>query len=183
MWAELSHNFAKTFQATYKRPASVEELRACTQKPRESIRSYVSRWTIIRNAAEGISEERAIDAFIYGLRRVELKEELGRVKPTSTAHLMEIANRWADGEDSLHTNHARSYDDDADARYTEDPDRRHDHDRRRKRKSRSYDAADGTEMMAAGFAKKRDSDNRVTSSRPPKPPPRTTTCLVIGLAR
>ena len=81
---------------------------------------------------------------------------------------MDIANRWADGEDSLHSNRARSPDDDdADARYPTDTGRRRDRnsDRRRKRKSRGYDEADGTEMVAAGFADKRDDENRDSGYR------------------
>ena len=167
-WDDLVHSFVRNFQATYKRQASFEEVRACAQRSNKSIRSYIQRWTILKNAAEDISEERAIDAFIGGLRRQEFKEELGRVKPKTIGHLMDIANRWADGEDSLHRNRARSPDDDdADARYPTDTGRRRDRnsDRRRKRKDRGYDEADGTEMIAAGFADKRDDENRNSGYR------------------
>ena len=49
------------------------------------IRSYVQRWTIMRNSAEDISEESAVGAFKRGLRRRELKEELGRTKPKTVS--------------------------------------------------------------------------------------------------
>ena len=92
-WSELYMKFTKTFAATYKRPANIEELRACTQKKGESICSYISRWTNIHNAAEGVSEERAINAFVAGVSREDLKEELRRLGPGSITHLMEIANK------------------------------------------------------------------------------------------
>jgi hypothetical protein len=111
-WDNLVYIFIRNFQSTYKRPASIEELQACAQRSGESIRSYIQRWTILKNTAEDISEERAIDAFNTGLRRRDLKEELRRVKPKTIAHQMDIANRSADGEDSLHNSHARSIDDD-----------------------------------------------------------------------
>jgi hypothetical protein len=42
-WNDLVHDFIQNFQATYMRPASMEQLRACTQKQNESIRSYIQR--------------------------------------------------------------------------------------------------------------------------------------------
>ena len=75
-WDDLVYDFVHNFRATYKRPASIEELRSCTQGSNESIRKYIQRWTIMRNSAEDISEESAVDAFKRGLRRRELKESL-----------------------------------------------------------------------------------------------------------
>lgn len=136
-WSNLVHSFVRNFLATYKRPASIEELRACAQSSSKSIRSYIQRWTILRNTAEDISEEKAIDPFNTGLRRRDLKEELGFVKPKTIAQLMDIANRWADGEDSLHNGCARWLgDEDREARYQLDSGYRRDRnsDRRMKRK-------------------------------------------------
>ena len=100
-------------------------MRACTQKKGESIRSYISRWTNIHNAAEGVSEERAIDAFVAGISREDLKEELGRLGPATTTHLMEISNKWAKGEDSVRGDRTRPREDDYkdNARYQDEPDR------------------------------------------------------------
>jgi hypothetical protein len=55
---------------------------------------------MIKNSAEGVSDERAIDAFTAGLRRSDLVEEIGRTRPTTVAELMEQANKFADGEDA-----------------------------------------------------------------------------------
>jgi hypothetical protein len=60
----------------------------------------------LKNTVEDIPEERAIDAFNTGLRRSNLKEELGRVKPRTITSLMGITNQWANGEDSLHNSRA-----------------------------------------------------------------------------
>ena len=92
-WDELVYSFVRNFKGTYKRPASIEELRCCQQRSGESLRSYIQRWSIIKNSAENISEDRAIDAFNGGVRRMELREELGRSKPKTIDHLMEITNR------------------------------------------------------------------------------------------
>jgi hypothetical protein len=47
-----------------------------------------------------VSGERAIDAFIVGLRRGDLVEEMGRIKPKTVSDLMDVASRFADGEDA-----------------------------------------------------------------------------------
>jgi hypothetical protein len=49
-----------------------------------------------------VSDARAIDAFAFGLRCSDLIEELGRIRPRMVLELMEVANRFADGEDACH---------------------------------------------------------------------------------
>jgi hypothetical protein len=99
-WDELTRQFTSNFKSTYKRPASIEEVGACTQQRNETLRSYIQRWSIIENSAVDVSNERAIDAFTVGLRRADLVEEMGRIKPKTVSELMDIANRFADGEDA-----------------------------------------------------------------------------------
>jgi hypothetical protein len=67
-WEELTKKFTSNFKSTYKRPASIEEVKACVQQGNETLRSYVQRWSIIKNSAVEVSDERAIDAFTLGLR-------------------------------------------------------------------------------------------------------------------
>jgi hypothetical protein len=69
------------------------------QQRGETLRAYIQRWSIIKNSAVEVSDEREIDAFIVGLRRGDLVEEMGRIKPKTVSDLMDIANRFADGED------------------------------------------------------------------------------------
>jgi hypothetical protein len=76
------------------------------QRRDETLRSYIQRWSIIKNSAEDVSNERAIDAFSAGLLRSDLVEEVGRIKPKTVSELMEMANRFADGEDA-HNNKRR----------------------------------------------------------------------------
>jgi hypothetical protein len=67
-WEELSKQFTSNFKSTYKRPASIEEVKACVQQRNETLRLYIQRWSIIKNSAVEVSDERAIDAFMPGLR-------------------------------------------------------------------------------------------------------------------
>src|SRR3954471_2037011 len=73
-WEELAYSFVRNFKGTSKRPASIEELRACTQRTGKSIRSYILRWFHIKNSAAHISEERTIEAFKDGVKRPDFKE-------------------------------------------------------------------------------------------------------------
>jgi hypothetical protein len=71
------------------------------QRKGETLRSYIQRWCIIKNSAEDVSDERAVDALSVGLRRSDLVEELGRTRPKTVSELIEIARRFADGEDAF----------------------------------------------------------------------------------
>jgi hypothetical protein len=99
-WEDLTRQFTRNFKSTYKRPASTEEVKACVQQRGETLRAYIQRWSLIKNSAVEVSDERAIDAFIAGLRRGDLVEEMGRIKPRTVSDLMDVANRFVDGEDA-----------------------------------------------------------------------------------
>jgi hypothetical protein len=66
-WETFEDLFVKNFRSTCKKPASIEQLRACKQKYGEPMRTYIQRWNIIKNSAKNVSDERAIDAFSNGL--------------------------------------------------------------------------------------------------------------------
>jgi hypothetical protein len=57
---------------------------------------------------EDVSDKRAVDAFLAGLRHLDLVEELGRTRPKTISELMKIASRFADGEDAYNNKRARS---------------------------------------------------------------------------
>jgi hypothetical protein len=107
-WGELESQFARNFCSTYKRPASLEEIKSCMQKKGKTLRSYIQRWSVIKNSAEDVSDERAIDAFSAGLHRLDLMEEIGRIKPRTVSELMEVANIFADREDAYNNKRRRS---------------------------------------------------------------------------
>src|SRR3954464_6505222 len=98
---QFRNAFIENFKSTYKRPTSLEELRACRQGTRESLRAYIQRWTILKNSVEDISDESTIDAFRRGLQRIDFKEQLGQLKVRTLAQLLENTNNLADGEDSI----------------------------------------------------------------------------------
>jgi hypothetical protein len=111
-WDELTRQFTSDFNSTYKRPASIEDVKVCTQQRNETLRSYMQRSSIIKNSAVDVSDERAIDAFTVGLRQADLVEEMGWIKPKIVSELVDIANRFADGEDACNNKRTRSPKDD-----------------------------------------------------------------------
>jgi hypothetical protein len=139
-WEELTKQFMSNFKSTYKRPASIEEVKACVQQRNETLRAYIQRWSIIKNSAVKVSDERAIDAFTLGLRRGDLVEEIGRLKPKTISYLMDIANMFADGEDACNNKWTRSPEDDRGNRYGGE-----------RRRSRNYDNYGSHSQVAAGY--------------------------------
>jgi hypothetical protein len=139
-WEELTKQFTSNFKSTYKRPASIEEVKACVQQRNETLRAYIQRWSIIKNSAVKVSDKRAIDAFIVGLRQGDLVEEMGRIKPKIISDLMDIANRFADGEYACNNKRTPSREDDRGNRY-----------RGQRRRSRNYDNYGSHSQIAAGY--------------------------------
>jgi hypothetical protein len=139
-WAELTKQFTSNFKSTYKRPASIEEVKACVQQRGETLRAYIQRWSIIKNSAVEVSDERAIDAFIVGLRRGDLVEEMGRIKLKTISDLMDVANRFADGEDACNNKCTRSPEDDRGNRYGG-----------QRRRSYNYDNYGSHSQVATGY--------------------------------
>jgi hypothetical protein len=91
-WEDLTKQFTSNFRSTYKRPTSIEEVKACVQQRDETLRAYIQKWSLIKKLAIEVLDERAIDAFVIGLRRRDLVEEMGRIKPKTVSELMDVAS-------------------------------------------------------------------------------------------
>jgi hypothetical protein len=139
-WEELTKQFTSNFKSTYKRPTSIEEVKACVQQRGETLRAYIQRWSIIKNSAVEVSDERVIDAFIIGLRQGDLVEEMGRIKTKTVSDLTDVANRFADREDACNNKCTRSPEDDRGNGYGGQC-----------RRSRNYDNYGSHNQVAAGY--------------------------------
>jgi hypothetical protein len=87
---------------------------------------------------------------------MDFVEELGRVRPKSVGELMDLANKWANGEDTASNKRVRSPEEDR-ARRGND----------RMRRTRNYGDYDQSAQIATGFASKDDrrTDYRKSGSR------------------
>ena len=77
--------FVGNFQGTYVRPRNSWDLRSCRQKPDESLRDFIRRFSKQCTELPNITDSDVIGAFITGTTCKELVHELGRKTPTSTS--------------------------------------------------------------------------------------------------
>jgi hypothetical protein len=123
--------------------------------------------------AENVSDERAIDAFALGLRRSDLVVELGRIKPRTVSELMEVANKFADGEDPYNNKRARSPEHDRSGRYNNQRRRPHNDDSRNTRnqiaEGYKISGEEGGERRNNGYHKKDDSGGDRSRNFEPSP--------------
>jgi hypothetical protein len=56
-WEELTKQFTSNFKSTYKWPASIEEVKAFVHQRNETLRSYIQRWSIIKNSIVKVLDE------------------------------------------------------------------------------------------------------------------------------
>ena len=92
-WEELARVFVRTFEGTWKRPVGLTELQHCVQKPNETPREFIQRWTTLDHTVENVSEHQAICAFKEGVKYRELVLKFGRTGDMILTQMMEIATR------------------------------------------------------------------------------------------
>jgi hypothetical protein len=63
-WYEKERQFFSNFRSTYKQPASIEELKAYTQKYNKLLCSYKQHWSTVKNLAEDVSNKMGVDGFV-----------------------------------------------------------------------------------------------------------------------
>ena len=91
--------FVRTFEGTCKRPSGLTELQHCMQKPNETLRDYIQRWITLHHSVENVPDHQAVCAFKEGVKYRELNLKFGRTGDMSVNRIMEIATKYANGED------------------------------------------------------------------------------------
>jgi hypothetical protein len=98
-WDDLVKAFAGNFQGTYVRPGNSWDLRSCRQQPGESLREYIQRFSMQRTELPNITDSDVIGAFLVGTTCRDLVSKLGRKTPTKASELMDIATKFASGQE------------------------------------------------------------------------------------
>jgi hypothetical protein len=93
--------FAGNFQGTYVRPGNFWDLRSCRQQPGESLRDYIRRFSKQRTELPNITDSDVIGAFLAGTTCRDLVSKLGRKTPTKASELMDIATKFASGQEAV----------------------------------------------------------------------------------
>jgi hypothetical protein len=83
------------------RPGNSWDLRSCRQQPGESLRDYIRRFSKQRTELPNITDSDVIGAFLVGTTCSDLVSKLGRKTPTRTSELMDIATKFASGQEAI----------------------------------------------------------------------------------
>jgi hypothetical protein len=100
-WDNLVKAFAGNFQGTYVRPGNSWDLRSCRQQPGESLQEYIQRFSKLRTELPNITDSDVIGAFLAGTTCRDLVSKLGRKTPTKASELMDIATKFASGQEAV----------------------------------------------------------------------------------
>jgi hypothetical protein len=100
-WDDLVQAFAGNFQGTYMRPGNSWDLRSCRQQPGESLRDYIRRFSKQRTELPNITDSDVIGVFLAGTTCRDLVSKLGRKTPTRASELMDIATKFASGQEAV----------------------------------------------------------------------------------
>jgi hypothetical protein len=100
-WDDLVKAFARNFKGTYVRPRNSWVLRSCRHQPGESLREYIRRFSKQRTELPNITDSDVIGAFLAGTTYRDLVSKLGRKTPTKVSELMDIATKFASGQDAV----------------------------------------------------------------------------------
>ena len=89
------------FQGTYVRPGDSWDLKGCRQKPNESLRDYVRRFSKQCTELPSVTHVKVINAFLEGTTCRNLVHELARSRPVNTNELFDAATNYAAGEEAV----------------------------------------------------------------------------------
>jgi hypothetical protein len=83
------------------RPGNSWDLRSRRQQPGESLRDYIRRFSKQRTELPNITDSDVIGAFLAGTTFRDLVSKLGRKTPTRASELMDIATKFASGQEAV----------------------------------------------------------------------------------
>jgi hypothetical protein len=89
------------FQGTYVRPGNSWDLRACTQKPGESLWDFIRRFSKRCTDLPSVAQSEIVHAFLEGTTCWDLEREFGRIPPVDSNELFDIATSFAFGEEAV----------------------------------------------------------------------------------
>ncbi|KAF8725758.1 hypothetical protein HU200_020310 [Digitaria exilis] len=98
-WHALKKAFVSNYQGSFERPGSKYELRACKQKPDESLRDYNRRFFAIKASCVPIPDSEVIDYFQEGMTDRTLFRDFGHNRPRDLEEFRALVSNWMDTDD------------------------------------------------------------------------------------
>jgi hypothetical protein len=83
------------------RPGNFWDLRACTQKPGESLRDFIRCFSKRCTELPSVAQSEIVHAFLEGTTCRDLVRELGRSPPVNSNELFDFATSFASGEEAV----------------------------------------------------------------------------------
>jgi hypothetical protein len=100
-WDDLVRTFVGNFQGTYVRLGNSWDLRACTQKPGESLWDFIRRFSKRCTELLSVAQSEIVHAFLEGTTSRDPVRELGRSPPVDSNELFDIATSFASSEEAV----------------------------------------------------------------------------------
>jgi hypothetical protein len=100
-WDDLVCTFVGNFQGTYVHPKNSWDLRTCTQKPGESPRDFIRRFSKRCAELPSVAQSEIVHAFLEGTTCRDLVRELGRSPLVDSNELFDIATSFASSEEEV----------------------------------------------------------------------------------
>jgi hypothetical protein len=94
-WEELCARFIANFASAYQQHGVEAHLHAVRQKPGETVRAFISRFTKVRGTIPRISDASIITAFRLGVRDEKMFEKLATHEVESVTTLFSLADKCA----------------------------------------------------------------------------------------
>jgi hypothetical protein len=100
-WDDLVCTFVGNFQGMYVRPRNSWDMRACTQKPDESLRDFIRFFSKCCTELPSVAQSEIVHAFLEGTTCWDLVRDLGRSLPVDSNELFDIATSFASDEEAV----------------------------------------------------------------------------------
>jgi hypothetical protein len=148
------------FQGTYVHPRNSWDMRACSQKPGESLRDFIRRFSKRRTEVPSVAQSEIVHAFLEGTTCGDLVRELRRSPPVDSNELFDIATSFASGEEAVGAifdgKKGKRVDDAlAEGSKSKEPQQKHKRGKKPHREARAQEHDnDGDEALAVDLARK-----------------------------
>ena len=83
------------------RPGNSWDLKSCRQRPDESLRDFIRRFSKQCTELPSVGDSEIVQAFLLGTSCRDLVRELGQNVPTTAVALLDIATNFTSGEEAV----------------------------------------------------------------------------------